>query len=157
MLPIMIDVRSFGNDAQQIRNDVFRIAASLGSMKEPLTDSINLVVIKSISMNFVMGGRPKWKELSDSRVAERASATPILMDREILFRAAKSRTIWNITDTEARMDRLDDRVPYAKFHQGGTRNMPQRQFAVLQPRDVDNIVEIFRNWIDKVAAEKGGW
>lgn len=157
MFPVDIDIRNFSDSSRTLKYDVFRIAAGLGSMKEPLTESINSVVTKSIAMNFLMGGRPKWKSLTEGRIRARGSAQPILIDKNTLLRAAVSKTIWSISDTEANMNKIEGRVPYAKYHQDGTSKMPQRQFAILQPRDVDEIVNIFDRWIGSVARDEGRW
>lgn len=157
MFPIMIPIRDLRTQLSAVSNDVFRMAAELGNMKEPLTQSVYRVIIPSIAMNFVLGGRPKWKNLTADTIRIRGSAKPILIDERLLHKAAVSKTIWKISDTEANMDRIDQRVPYAKYHQDGTVNMPQRQFAILQDKDVDNIVEIFRQWLDNVAVDQGNW
>lgn len=157
MFPIMIPVRELRGQLSDVSRDVFRMAAQFGSMKEPLTESINRVVIPSIAMNFVFGGRPQWKMLSAETVRIRGNSKPILIDKRLLHRSAVSKTIWKISDTEANMERIDQRVPYAKYHQDGTVNMPQRQFAILQDRDVDNIVEVFRQWMIDVSVKQGGW
>lgn len=157
MFPIDIGLRSYAQQALELRRDVFRLANELGSMKEPLTKSVHDVVIKSISQNFLFGGRPKWAKLSESRVAARRSATPILMDKQALYRAAVSKTTWRITDTEANMERLDKKVKYAKFHQTGTSKMPMREFAVLQAKDIDDITEIFHEWLGRMTIQYGKW
>ncbi len=151
MFPIQIDVRQFGIGANRLSHDVFIMASKLGNMKEPLNKSIDDVIIQSIALNFAFGGRPRWKKLSYERLMARRSMDPILIDTTKLVQAATSKMIWRVTNTEASMDFLDSRVPYAKYHQEGTKNMPQRQFAVLQTRDIDDIVNIFSDWLDGIA------
>lgn len=133
------------------------MAAVLGNMKEPLTKSVHEVVIPSIAMNFLLGGRPKWRQLSPERISARRSASPILIDKRKLLNAAVGKTTWRITDTEANMERIDEKVPYAKYHQSGTSKMPRRQFAILHPRDVDDIVDVFSEWLAGVTIEHGNW
>jgi phage gpG-like protein len=159
--PIEIDVRQFVINANILRDSVFRMARQFGNMTEPLTKSVREVVTPSIIKNFASGGRPDWVPLSQSRIEQRLrSSNPslrVLIDTEKLALAATSKFIWRISPTQADMDALDNIVPYAKFHQAGTKNMPQRQFALLQARDVDQIVDIFDKWIESMTNKRDFW
>ena len=155
MFPIQISIRELGMSAQRLRADLFSYARTFGDMREPLTRSVHEVVIPSIGMNFVVGGRPQWQALSLNRVARRGSATPILIDKGQLIKAALSKTSWRITNDTADMSPLDNKVPYAKYHQTGTDVMPRREFAILQPRDIDDIVGIFSEWVGEQARRRG--
>lgn len=160
-LPIEIDIRQFQINANLLRDSVFRMAKQLGDMTEPLTTSVTKVAIPSIIKNFSSGGRPQWESLSQARIDARLKQfnpmLRILIDTEKLAKAATSRFTWRISKTEADMEALDNAVPYAKFHQSGTKNMPQRQFALLQANEVDQIVDIFDKWIQSVANNRDFW
>lgn len=153
MFPIQIDIRQFRKGAATYRRELFEFSARLGSMQEPLWESIDRVVRPSIGMNFLMGGRPKWAPLAHSTFVSRGALGPILIRNGTLVRGATSRGIWKVTDTEADMEGLDSKVAYAKFHQTGTQHMPKREFAILQPIDIRNIEIIFDQWVARQAPQ----
>lgn len=150
-LPIEIDIRPFTANAAILRTSTFKLAAQLGDMTVPLTFSIKNVVIPSMIRNFAKAGRPPWPPLAESTIAYRLSKEGRLprplIRTELLARMATSFPIWRITRDSADMEALDGVVPYAKYHQNGTRYIPARPFALLQPQDIEAIVRIFDIWI----------
>lgn len=137
---------SFYRDSLLLANDLDLAALSIKSLREPLTKSIREVVIPSIRKNFDAEGRPPWRPLAESTVRRRGTAHPILNDKGTLKKKATQFNIWTIGSDSAAMTGLDSRVKYAGYHQGGTRNMPQREFVLYQEQDQRDIEEIFYNF-----------
>lgn len=142
----------------QISRDVSRMGEAFQDLKEPLTDAVNKVILPSIARNFQVGGRPKWAPLADATLSHPdRSSGPILVDTGNLREIATSERPWRITKKEADMSKLISMVTYAQYHQTGTRDMPQRMFALFQERDARDIEEIFARWVDKIARTRGRW
>ena len=157
--PIEIDIRPFKVNSDLIKASSFRLARQLGDTGTPLIRSIRKVVIPSMIRNYMLQGRPSWQPLADSTLERRSSKgfPRILIDTEKLARISTSWPIWKINRTEANMESLDLVVPYAKYHQSGTKDMPARPFALLQLRDIENIVIIFDDWIKDVTGVHDFW
>lgn len=157
--PIEIDIRPFMLNADLLRSSTFRLARQLGDTTVPLTTSIRKVVIPSMIRNYMLQGRPSWQPLAESTLERRMSKgfPRILIDTEKLARISTSWPIWKIDRNEANMEALDGVVPYAKYHQSGTANMPARPFALLQLKDIENIVIIFDDWIRKITGARDFW
>lgn len=143
------------SNANQIAGDIQRLAAELHIFTEPITQSIHRVVIPSIAQNFESQGRPSWQALSEATVERRGAAGPILDESGALKSMATSFGIWTITTDEARID--DIPIEYAEFHQGGTRNMPAREFIMYQEEDIVEIERIFHEWTDDKIRTVGGF
>jgi phage gpG-like protein len=152
---IFIPIGSFRNQVMKLSNDAQNMAKEFGNMKEPLNDSIDKVIIPSIENNFRRGGRPSWERLADSTVERLGSSSPILDETGVMRNVATSKRIWNVDNFSAIMNLSDP--DYAKYHQTGTADMPQRVFAVLQNEDMNNIEEIFDAWVNEMVASRGGW
>lgn len=140
-----------------LAHDIREMADALEETRIPLLRSVHEVVQRSIRLNFLAEGRPKWPELAPSTIRLRGTAHPILRHKSTLFRFATSLTIWSISDDNANMDRLDNLVSYARFHQTGTRFMPMREFAFFTDSDMDNIEDVFDDWMHRITVKPGGW
>jgi phage gpG-like protein len=138
---------SFVRDSLVLAGDLDMAALSIKSLREPLTKSVKQVIIPSIRKNFDAEGRPAWRQLADSTVARRGTSHPILDEKGTLKKRATQFNIWTIGRDSAAITGLDSRVKYAGFHQGGTRNMPQRAFIMFQDEDEREIEEIFYEFI----------
>lgn len=139
------------------------LSLSFTNFKEPLTDSIKLVVIPSINQNFADEGRPEpWAELADYTLSRREDegfgAGPILERTGKLHRAATAFARWKITTTEAAFDSFTSTQFYGYimqegsagfWHPGGkvSGEIPARPFILVQDDDVDKIEAIFTAWI----------
>ncbi|MET0466941.1 MAG: phage virion morphogenesis protein [Chitinophagaceae bacterium] len=137
----------FYRDSLILAGDISRFGENIRSMREPFNRAIREVIIPSIKKNFAVEGRPAWQGLEPSTVISRGSAHPILQRKRNLLRKATQINIWSVDKDSAAVTGLDTRVKYAKYHQGGTRNMPQRVFMILQDEDQDEIENIFQEWI----------
>jgi len=161
--PFQIDIRGFLINADLIKASTYRMAMQFGNMRWPLEQSVDLVIIPSMVKNFLVSGRPSWKPLTHDTIAFKFEQFPSMYALKPLFRtgnlvsAVKRGTYWRITGYSADMEALDNHFPYAKYHQAGTRTVPQRQFAVLQQEDIEAITVVFDSWIRKVTNKKDFW
>ena len=163
--PIEIDIKPFLLNADLIRTSTFRMARQFGDMTVPLTQSVRIVIIPSITVNFDMQGRPPWKPLPLDTMYKKLAAgvdptivhMPLLGLTERLYVGSQLPQIWRITRDSADMEALDRIVPYAKYHQQGTSHVPRRQFALLQERDIEHILVIFDTWMRRITSQKDFW
>lgn len=136
----------FFRDIGAIQAAIDLLGHDLDDFREPISAALELVVLPSIRKNFNVGGRPRWRKLSEPYASYRLPR-PILVQTQNLKNSATSRGNWTVTRDSAVMTGVDN-VPYAGYHQTGTSKMPARPFAVLQPEDVEHIVQIFEIWVD---------
>lgn len=163
--PIEIDIKPFLINADLLKVSTFRLARQLGDMRWPLTQSVKLVVIPSMETNIAMSGRPPFRPLELDTVIKKFVAgvqpfyvgIPLIGINERLLDAVENFNIWRITRDSADMDAMDRIVPYAKYHQQGTKHVPQRQFALLHEKDIERILVIFDSWIRKTTSVKDFW
>lgn len=133
------------NDFRQLSNDLKKI-------KVPIARSIEKVMIPSIQQNFNSGGRPSWQPLA-SYTVEKKGSEDILEETQDLKRAAGSLRSWRITDDTASLDEVPE---YGIYHNTGYFNVPfntrvpARVWALYQDDDVDNIGDVFAEWIQEV-------
>lgn len=141
----------FSRDAFILASDLDQLGFNIRSFKEPLTRSVRQVIIPSIRKNFESGGRPEWRELAADTIATRLrygyGIWPPLTKTGALKKRATAVGIWTIGRDSAIMN--EPRIKYAKFHQAGTRKMPQRAFAMIQDEDEDAVERIFEIWLDE--------
>lgn len=153
--PQIIFDPTFYPRAKVVANDVDRLRRKIRSFREPLNIALRAVIIPSIKLNFAVEGRPKWAPLAASTVRKRGSAHPILVRKRKLKRAATQINIWSVSRYDLEVTGLDEKVHYAKFHQGGTQFMPARPFMLYQDQDIENIERVFMNWLDRKIRESG--
>lgn len=140
----------FYRDAMILANDLDDFATyGIRSFREPLTKSVREVIIPSIRRNFASEGRPAWRPLAASTVLDRGASGPILNRTGRLLKVATQFNIWSYTRDSATITGIDGRVKYAKYHQGGTRKMPQRAFVLIQDEDEEEIEQIFYEFVDR--------
>lgn len=122
------------------------------SLKVPLHDSIVKVMGPSIRKNFDVGGRPPWAPLADGTVYQKGhrgyGGRPTLTATGTLRTKAGQLNQWNIDGMEG-VAKLVPTLDYGDFHQTGTRSMPARIWALIQPEDEDGIQQIFEDWLDE--------
>jgi phage gpG-like protein len=159
------------------------LGRNIRSFREPLRRSVLKVVIPSIRTNFEVGGRPKWRDLTANTLAARKyegyGPTPILVRSGMLRRVATQLNIWTIDAEKAMITDLPQKAWYGKVHQAGAGatttftvtntstgieetfeeegegGIPARPFVVLQPDDIDDIEEVFMDWLEEKIAMAG--
>lgn len=151
--PVVTFDKSFYPNAKVVADDIEGLRRKIRSFREPLNESLRFVIIPSIKQNFLAEGRPKWAPLTAETVRRRGSAHPILHRKGNLKKRSTQINIWNVEKDRLYVSGLDRRVKYAKFHQGGTFQMPARPFMVYQNRDIVAIERIFRNWLNRKIRE----
>lgn len=97
---------------------VDKLGLDIRSFKEPLKRSVQQVMIPSIQLNFIMGGRPPWEPLSEQTVARKGNSK-ILIDSGALAKQMGYLKIWTIDREKAFIADLPEKVWYGKVHQAG--------------------------------------
>lgn len=128
----------------------------------PLQRSIQEVLAPSIRTNFDVGGRPPWKPLVAETIAQKGGDTDPLVRSGTLKSVASTLSIWHIgggylgDEGQAFVSDLG-RAFYGEYHQRGTPdNMPpKREFLAIQAQDMDQIEEIFADWLEDRGASRG--
>jgi phage gpG-like protein len=157
------------------------------SFKEPLKRAIQTVVAPSIQKNFIAAGRPQaWTPLSDAtmiiKAADSKTKFPVgdpLLRSGLLYKTMGQYNIWTVTQTQAAILDLPEKVWYGKVHQAGFGNasaaaagattaegfktmmdtvmsggfraahIPARPFAMVQTEDLDAIQTVFEIWMNE--------
>jgi phage gpG-like protein len=159
------------------------------SFREPLKRSIQRVIAPSIGANFRSSGRPeRWTPLSDAtlqiKAADPKTKYPVedpLMRSGLLYRTMQQYNIWTVTQDQAAILDLPEKIWYGKIHQAGYGQAtaagasgtadefmammqsvigggykayaPARPFAMVQTEDLDRIQVIFDEWLaERIAA-----
>ena|SRR3990167_6182410 len=97
----------------------------------------------SVRKNFRAGGRPKWRPLAKStlkrKLSQGLSPLPLTgrtgrLQSQITYKIFKNKFS------------IGTSIPYAPYHQFGTRSIPQRKFLIFQDEDLKLIESmILRN------------
>ncbi len=141
--------------------DFETMGVSIRSYREPLNEAVRKVMVPSIQREFDTEGEGVgyWEPLVDStisaRMAEGYDPWPILQRTGKLAKRATQINIWTVTAQEAYVAGLPHDVFYGGIHQEGTNNIPARPFMVMLPENMNDIEEIFFDWIEKKAAIAG--
>jgi len=163
------------------------------SFREPLKRSIQRVLAPSIQKNFIAGGRPEaWTPLSDATLMVKAqdpkTKFPVgdpLLRSGLLYKTMGQFNIWTVTQTQAAILDLPDKIWYGALHQAGYGSAtaagagatsaegfqammqkvlsgglkayaPARPFALVQTQDLDAIQLEFEIWMnERIVARLG--
>lgn len=136
-------------------SDFNAAAVEIRSFREPLKRAIQGVVAPSLRRNFAVGGRPPWTPLDENTIAQKGFDT-ILVETGKLEQKAGQLNIWFIdggylsegNEAEAHISDLSG-VEYGELHETGTRHMPARPWAILQPDDINDIEATFEAYINE--------
>lgn len=126
---------------------------SVGKYKDPLKKCITDVMAPSIGLNFDVGGRPQWEPLSDNTRADNRTGG-VLVATGLLSREGGQLDQWDISNDTAELGISED-IWYGIVHQEGI-DLPQREWAMFQPEDVDKMEEIMGDWME-VQVGKALW
>lgn len=159
--PIQIDLAEFRINADLIKASTFRFARQLGDMTVPLKEAAHIAT-RAMTTNIDVGGRPPWPMLATSTIIKKTYEAPFyvvkpLMRTGYMYDTIYGEKYWRITKDKADMEQLDTVVPYAKYHQLGTKNMPARPFAVLPEKYIEMIVVSFDSWIRRMTGMRDFW
>lgn len=139
--------------------DFDNLAARVKSYREPLNRAIRQVMIPGIKERFDSEGGDVggWEQLTfttiDIRERDGYAAGPILDRSGIMRRRAVQVNMWTVTQEEAFYSGTP--TYYAKYHQkeggGDSFDMgaPARPFLAMTAAHMDDIEEIFFDWIEE--------
>lgn len=144
-------------------------ALNIRSFRVPLERSVRQVLAPSLAQNFEEGGRPAWIPLSDITIAEKTrkgakDPSKILVRSGQLMKKAGQINMWTIKGPsgEAFINAGTlGKVFYGVYHNFGMAGgadepgYPQREWAMIQPEDANEIEEIFFVWIEERALAAG--
>lgn len=148
-------------------DDFDNLGVDVRSYKEPLKRSVQKVIAPAIARNFDSEGSSDggWAPLAEATIDQRMyygfDAGPTLDRTGTLKKAAQQLNIWHIDREEAYVDNLPDRVAaYGYIQQfGGTAGrgaiIPARPFIAISDDEVDQIVEVFQDWIGERLSARG--
>lgn len=136
---------------------VDKLGLEIRSFREPLKRSIQRVLAPSFKANFDAGGRPEpWAKLAEHTRTERqkegfGADGPILVRTGLLKRTIQQFNIWSIDMQKAAIVDLPQKIQYGKAQQEGSidRNLPARQFVMVQDQDYDGIQFVFEEWLQE--------
>ena len=140
-----------------------------GGLRQPIERSVRDVLIPSITENFLAGGRPDaWEPLDPQTIMRRTGTsragflsqmesltggTAPLMRTRKLFNAAKALARWVIRENRATYDfsTFPEKAWYGVVHDqppiAERAGIPARPFALIQEKDIEDITQIFWDWI----------
>lgn len=153
-------LRSFDRDMQLLARDF----GKRGGFRQPLTESVNNVIIPAIRRNFVQEGYPiPWAQIGpDSyRRSKKRVDAPILQVTRKMYNAAIAKARFTIRDNVITYGDWPSRAWYGPVQdlkelsdRAGILN--HRPFAVLAEEDIEGIGIEFSDWI-RARARARGW
>jgi phage gpG-like protein len=106
-----------------------------------------------IARQFASEGRAEgapWAKLAPSTLRRRRASTPILYETGALLRSlGEPGAAGHVEELEGYSLTLGSRLPYALYHQTGTRRMPARPIIVLSGARSERWTEIVRREIEQ--------
>lgn len=127
-----------------------RVDAKLSGVAQRATDLTpamkrgGIVMLASVNRNFGESGRPsRWVPLAPGTVRQKARLgySPLPLIRTGVLRASIS------PSTSTNSLKIGTSVPYAKYHQLGTRSIPARPYLVFQKQDIRELNQIVKEYI----------
>jgi phage virion morphogenesis protein len=145
-----------------------KLGLDIRSFREPLKRAVQKVMAPSFRKNFEAEGRPdEWPEPSSYTldIREKAGISGDLsLDRTgLLKKTVQQLNIWTITEKNATIQKMPEKVWYGTIQQVGhpeharSGEIPARQFILVQEEDMDDIEEVFVEWLTDRAARSGGF
>src|SRR6266700_5966860 len=138
----------FEPPAEIVAAAFFAFSIDIRSFHEPLKRSVQRVMAPSLQHNFEVGGRPPWPELAEGTINQKSGNDQILVNTGLLAQVAGQLNLWTI-DMESASIQSMPRAEYGMYHQEGTSHMPQREWAVIQPEDIESIDDVFGLWFEE--------
>lgn len=157
-----------------------KLGMDIRSFREPLKRAVQQVVIPSIRVNFIKGGRPRWTELAESTVKQKHGNMRPLQDTGRLMRTMGYLNIWTLTQDRAFIADLPQNIWYGKVQQNGLGRevrtpgalnpltgrrgpdivesgggIPARPFVMIQEQDIPKIQKVFDDWLQERIAKAG--
>lgn len=156
-----------------VNKDLRDLAASLssrGRLRSLFERFRDEVIIPSIRTNFERSGRPRWEPLSADTIAWRLRSSGFSAGRNAvlaiaggggmaplihtgkLSRAATAKARFTIRENQMTYGSWPETVWYGIVHDSAEisarARIPQRQFVMFQPEDIEQITEITIEWVE---------
>jgi phage virion morphogenesis protein len=138
-----IKVRATG--LQDVQAYLGKTVARAKDLDPPLKKGGN-IMLRSIDQNFKVAGRPKmWKPLSTAYGVRKLKSgySPLPLTRTGQLRRSITFRV------RGRKLSVGTSVPYAPYHQFGTRRMPSRPYLIFQNEDIRRIEQLIVQHIVK--------
>ena len=130
---------------------------ALKSFKEPLKRSIQQVIAPGIRHAFEVEGIPPWAPLKPETLTIKESLgypADILIREGKLKKRATQLNAWTINTQSAIFENLGD-ASYGYFHLEHTKWMPVRDFLSSIDSDIDQVTDVFGNWVEERFTRRG--
>lgn len=154
MIKLLMDNRVLLALEQDIQKSAEEFA-NTRNLREPFLEIAGTVLAPSITKNFQLGGRPnRWEAvLLDSNYRRKhsgSSDTPLWVTGK-LKNAAGAKVRFTVRANVMTYGNFPNASWFAGVHDAGSTKaeVPARPFAVMQTEDIDQIVRIFGEWVER--------
>jgi len=139
----VVEAKLEGQDGVQAwLEDIDRRAGDIS----PIADKITSAFLEDNKVNWSRG----WEDLSPAYAAWKAKHYPTAGVLELTGTLKRSLTVGTV-DTIVRKEyggvKVGTRVPYAVYHQEGTKNLPSRPPMALSDAFIDRLEEIISDFV----------
>lgn len=147
-------LRALHKDMQDLALDF----AGTNRMRQPLLKIARKVLSPSIARNFAVGGRPdKWQQVGTSTYrsgkGDKSGTSSPLWVTGKMKRSAAALARFRVARNELTYGNFPNTVWFAVVHDDAKlarkANIPQRPFALLQPKDITDSLRIFGDWVEE--------
>jgi phage gpG-like protein len=150
----MLEFTVFGE--RQLARALSRFGEGVRDVRPAWEDMANEFIRIEREQFVSSGGRSGgWRPLSPAYAASKPAGRPIMVLSGDLRRSLTQQGGQNIREIRPEEMRLGTRVPYAIFHQQGTRRMPARRVVDLSEDDRRNWVRILQRYFVRLARQAG--
>ena len=145
---------TYALNSEPVENALAAFQESLAEQSPALTrlaDDFREMMAQQFATEGRAEGTP-WAELAPSTLRRRRAGTSILYETGALFRSLAERgAAGHVEELEGYSLTLGSRLPYARYHQTGTRRLPVRPLIVLSGARAERWIEIVRRGIEEKA------
>lgn len=145
---------AIGNETQFDR-EISRFSNGVSDFRV-VAPSILTALRSIVADQFASQGRGLWRPLSKRYAAQKARKYPgktILRRTDRMYDSLVKRTASSIVSINKNELTYGTSVPYASFHQAGTKKMPARKIIALTEADNDRIVKAVQARLVKLTKE----
>lgn len=154
----MIDLKVQINDVR-FRKGVASMKATLKDMRKiwpKVADELDLIVEQIFHSEGAQTVSGQWQELSDAYAARKHPDRGILRRTDRLFRSlTRKRSSEAVFQVRRDGFTRGTRVPYARFHQTGTKRMPARPIYDFREHHARRMRDVLRSELQAYAVSLG--
>lgn len=130
---------------ENIEQEMSRVAANVADFdwNPVLGGDVRKEALQAVRDNFTSSATPEGRSWPPRK--HRGDGHPLLIDTGRMLQAATGGGPGHVTrvqNDELTVGVDDQKVPYAKYHNEGTRRMPRREFMGAGPKKIKQIGEI---------------